>query len=156
MLQCVGGGSVAGCAVSTKLKKANMELGNNRRTLLRHEHDHVTWKGELEVERARMAGMKQGSREHKMEVSNGVYPVSSCLASCMREMLALAVCSTGRLLTRGTNYAAPHRSVDLASAAQEQEGRGQQGCGRIRDGKKQKGLAHLLCHCYSLASGMCF
>jgi hypothetical protein len=45
-----------------------------------------------------MAGMKQGSREHKMEVSNGVYPVSSCVASCMREMLALAVCSTGRLL----------------------------------------------------------
>ncbi len=131
MLHCVGGGSVAGCAVWTKFNKSKMELGNNRRSLLRHENDHVTWKGALEGERERMAGMVQGSRAHAMEKANGVYPVSSYVASCMCEMLALAVCST-RLLTRGTNSPAPQRSVDLASSAQEQEGRDHQGCGPIR------------------------
>ncbi len=132
MLSTVGGGSVTGCAVCTKLNKAKMELGNNRRRLLRHETDHVAWKGALECERVRMVGMKQGSREHAMEVSNGVYPVSSSAASCMCEMLALTVCSTGRLLTRGTNSAAPQRSDDLAWSTQEQEGRDHEGSGRIR------------------------
>jgi hypothetical protein len=91
-----------------------MELGNNRRSLLRHENDHVTWKDALEGERERMTGMVQSNRAHVMEKVNGVYPVSSCVASCMCEMLALAVWST-RLLTRGTNSAGAQRSVDLTN-----------------------------------------
>ena len=88
--------------------------------------------GALEREREEMAGTVPGTRELAIALANGVYPVSSCVASCMCEMLALTVCSTGRLLTRGTNSAAPQRSDDLAWSAQEQEGRDHEGSGRIR------------------------